>query len=424
MDGSRGPRWTGLGRLALSRLRTRALRVTRGRTAATAAAVAVTVALLLVVTGVALALADGGVATDDDADVRLVADDGRSLSSVDGVESPRIGDATAGAETIRATEGVDHASPILVETVAVRAGDSRERLLLVGVVPDGENRTVAGLPTGPLGEPAGGDGWRGEAVASAAAADRLGVDEGEAFDVLLGVDELEGVEGLEVAAEPDGADELEGADDRTAPEGHVVTAVADGETPVVLVHLPALGSHSGADDDELAEGILIWGEEEAAVDAATETYPEASTVTADAADPAALVDDGLALATVVVALIVGLSTCSLFVATTAALSVEEDRRTLAILAAVGFPVTSRLAIVTITIAVTSVLGALLGVGLGVAGVVALNAVGTSIATGTVAHAHPFFLPYGIAVALAAGLLAAPYPLTIAARTDVIEELER
>jgi len=405
MAGSRGSRWAGLGRLALARLRTRALRVTRGRTTATVAAVAVTVALLLVVTGVAIALADGGVATDADADVRLVPDDGRSLSSIDGVESPRIGDATAGAESIRAADGVDHASPILVETVAVRVGDSHERLLLVGVVPDGENRTVAGLPTGPLGDPAGGD-WRGEAVASTAAADRLGVEEGGEFAVVSGID------GPELT------------DDRTATEGHVVTAVEDGETPVVVVHLSALGAHSGADGDDLAEGILIWGEEGAAIDAATETYPEATVAAADAADPAALVDDGLALATVVVALIVGLSTCSLFVATTAALSIEDDRRMLAILSAVGFPAGSRLAIVTITIAVTSVLGALCGVALGVLGVFALNAAVTTVATGAVAHAHPLFLPYGVAVALAAGLLAAPYPLTIAVRTDVMEELDR
>ncbi|ELY60930.1 hypothetical protein C493_03437, partial [Natronolimnohabitans innermongolicus JCM 12255] len=41
-----------------------------------------------------------------------------------------------------------------------------------------------------------------------------------------------------------------------------------------------------------------------------------------------------------------------------------------------------------------------------------------------AAVEPVFVPYGLAVALVAGLLAMPYPLALAARTNAVDELNR
>jgi len=75
LDGRRRTRWLGLVGLALSRLWKRATQTVSGRIVATIAAVAVTIAFLLIVTGVALALADGSVTTETDAEVQVAAEE-------------------------------------------------------------------------------------------------------------------------------------------------------------------------------------------------------------------------------------------------------------------------------------------------------------------------------------------------------------
>jgi len=84
----RRTRWSGLVGVTLARWRQRATGTTAGRIASTVGAVALTIAFLLVVTGIALALADGGATSRDDADVRITPTEGSTLSSVDGVEGP------------------------------------------------------------------------------------------------------------------------------------------------------------------------------------------------------------------------------------------------------------------------------------------------------------------------------------------------
>ncbi|SER91041.1 putative ABC transport system permease protein [Natrinema salaciae] len=387
-----------------------------GRIASTIAAVALTIALLVVVTGIAMALADGGATSEDDAAVRITPEDSGTLSSVDGVEGPRLGATNGRAASIRSQDGVEHASPALVETARLESADGEPRTVrLVGVVPDDEPRTVAGLSTGEL-DPgdrhyANGsyDGPReGEIVLSRTTADRLDVGAGDEVTVSM--------RGLE----------------RTSGAGPSVTvaAVADeraaaGGAPVALVHLSELQSLSGADDGELADRILIWGDSTAAQSAATDAYPTAAVEVAGSTDPSVLFEDGLAFATSVIALLVGVTICASFVATTMGMTVDEDRRTLAVLESVGFPTASRLAVVAVSTGITTVVGSIVGTGLGLAGIVAVNAVaGATVAPGAVAHFHPLFVPYAIAVALLSGLVAVPYPLAVAARTSVLEEVGR
>ena len=415
-DGSRRTRWRGLVGVSVVRLWKRTVRTRSSRVVATIGAVALTIALLVVVTGVALGLAGGGAVDDTDADVQIVPEESGALSAVDGVEGPRLGETNERAESMRSSDDVEHASPILVEPVKLEpASDDRpETVLLVGVVPDDEPRTVGGLPTDALepGDPhyANGsyDGSReGQIVLSEAAAERL---EAETDDELT-------VGGSQL---PENA---------SAP---TVTATAveeagdgDDETPVALVHLSELQALSGADNDQLADQVLIWGDTDAAESAAADEYPDAAIESHDGTDPSALFGDGLAFATSLLAFVVGIAICASFVATTAGMSVTEDRRTLAVLEAVGYPTRSRLSIVAVSTLLTTLGGALVGIVLGVGGIYAVNAVASAtVAPGAVAVVHPILVPYALAVALVSGLVAIPYPLAVAARTSVLEEVGR
>lgn len=412
-DSRRRARWTGIVGLTITRWWQRATRTTAARIVSTVAAVALTIALLVVVTGIAMALADGGVTTEDDADVRITPAEGVTQSSVDGVEGPRLGETNERAATIRSHDGVDHATPMLVETVQLESSDGDPRTVrLVGIVPDDESRTVASLPTAAL-EPgdshyANGsyDGSRaGGIVLSRTAAEQLDASVGDEVTVSMGTS---------------------GRPDAPAPSVTVVAVADDGaDAPIGLVHLSELQSLSGADDGELADRVLVWGDAEAAQSAAADAYPRAAVAVAGGPDPSALFDDGLAFATSVIALLVGVTICASFVATTMGMTVDEDRRTLAVLESVGFPTHSRLAVVAVSTGVTTLVGSIVGICLGIVGIVAANAVaGATVAPDAVAHFHPLFVPYAIAVALLSGLIAVPYPLTVAARTSVLEEVGR
>ncbi|ELZ08938.1 hypothetical protein C479_12459 [Halovivax asiaticus JCM 14624] len=424
-DGRRRSRTSGLVRIALARLRGQFTGVQSGKSTAIVVAVALTLALLVVVTGLALALVDGGVASQTDADVSIEPADGGSLSSVNGIEAPRLANATAHTAELRAADGVDRATPVLVEPVAVRSESASTadpstytRLLAVGVDPAVDAGTVAGLPLDALGD--GGDeddrgsesGAENESAAGAlgarsaglvlseTAADRLGVTVGEAVVVTSGTEAYQ----LPVTA--------------------VEPTTGDDEAPVALVDRDALLTFAGGADASLADRILLWGDEAAAERAAAEAYPTASVESTDSIHPAALFENDLALATSLVATIVALVVCALFIATTAGMAVAEDRPQLAILSAIGFSGASRLAIVTTAILTTviggSVLGVILGVGVGY-GVNALA--GVLFATGSVVVFHPLIVPYTVFVAVVAGLLALPYPLSIAARTDVLAAVD-
>ncbi|WP_076608363.1 ABC transporter permease [Natronorubrum thiooxidans] len=413
--GTRRARWRGLVGISVIRLWKRMVTTRSGRLVATIGAVALTIALLVVVTGIALGLADGGAVADDDADVRIAPEESATLSAVDGVEGPRLGATNDRAETIRAEDGVAHASPVLVEPVQLESTDGDPRtLLLVGVVPDDEPRTVGGLSTeslesgGPRDADDSSDGPpAGEIVLSATAADRLEADAEETLTV----------------TGPHRSDE------RPAPSftaSAVETAGDDDlETPIALVHLRDLQTVAGADGGQLADHVLIWGDADAATAAAAEAYPDATVQATDGTDPSALFGDGLAFATSLLALIVGVTICASFVATTAGMTVNEDRRTLAVLESVGYPTHSRLTIIAVSTLLTTLCGALLGIILGVGGIHALNTVASAtVAPGAVAAVHPVFVPYAIVVALVSGLVAVPYPLAVAARTSVLAEVGR
>lgn len=416
-DGTRRGRWNALIGFSISRLWNRATRTRSGRIAATTTAVALTIALLIVLTGIALALADGGVVSENDATVEIEPADSASASAIDGVESPRLGETNERAATISAEDGVDHASPVLVEPVRLENGDGEPRtILMVGVVPDGDRRTVAGLPTDGLeagdshydtGSYAGPP--REEILLSTAASERLEATEGDELSVAGG----------NAAVPADMAPSVTVSGVETA------GSEGENEAPIALVHLSELQHVSGAANGELADRVLVWGEADAAEAASEAAYPNAAIESPDGIALDSLFDDGLALATSVLALVASIAICASFVATTMGMTVDEDRQTLAVLESVGFPTISRLVIVALSTLATTAVGALVGVGLGVGAIHVVNAAASAtIAPGAIAVSHPLFVPYGVGVALLAGLVAVPYPLAVASRTSVIEEVSQ
>ena len=385
------------------------------RTAITVGAVAVTIAVLVVVTGVALGLADDD-RLGDEADVRIVPEAGGSLSSVVDVEGPRLGDAHAGAAALDEREDVTYATPVLLEAVQMQPRDATDEptnVLAVGVVPPDTPATVAGVSTAPLapGDPYYADGaYDGERT-------------GETVLTTAAASQLEASEGDQMA--------LRSARTGAVSQAYTVTAIDDGsgvqpgpDLPVIVLRLSELQALTGAADDDLADQVLVATDDDEAIAAAEATFPEATVVTGDSAT-ASIRDDEIALATGVAATLVALVVCSLFVATTVGLLVERERRTLAILAAVGFTGVARAAFVGVETLVLTAIGGVAGVLGGVAGIGLVNLVAGRLgAPGSIAAFEPVLAPYAIAVAIVAGLVALPYPLVLARRTTVHEELHR
>lgn len=424
--GRRLRRWLGLGRLSLGRLVSQLRRLPR-QTAVTVSLVALTIALLVIVTGIATGLAADSTA-DDEADVRVVPEGGGTLSSVVDVESARLGDVHETAAAIERRDDVAYATPVLTEAVRVRTAgsDEPETVLAMGVVPPDEPTEIEGVSTASLepGDPhyANGsyDGPRtGEIVLTNAAADGINASAGDDLEVRGSM--------LEAA-------NRSGEDDRSPT--HTVTAVEDvgatelsGELPLVVLHLSELQSMTGTGGDDLADQVLVETEAgasaAAAESAAEDAYPNATVQSGDDGGFASIRSDDFALATSLVALVVAVVICSLFVATSSALTIDRDRQAIAVLAAVGFSVRSRLAIVALTTLSLTLVGAVAGVVLGIVGISLTNYVATAtVAPGPIATSRPAFAPYAVAVALIAGILALPYPLYLVARTNVVAELGR
>lgn len=415
-SGSRRARWLGLVGLACRRLLGR----TGGglnRVTLAVSVVGLTVALLVVVTGISVGLTTQATVSADDVDYWITPDAGTSLTSVVSVRGPQLGDVHPATAEIRAIDGVRTASPVLVEILRLRAPDSTEPeyVLGVGVVPPEGGMRVAGLSTDPLrpGDPRYGTGEydgevTGEVVLSPAAATLLNASAGDALAVGSPATGAVRYADFEVTA-------VDAADAR--PLG--------GNVPVAVVHLSELQELSGAARADQADQLLVRTDAGGLKAQLAGVYPDATVVARGSLDAGAVLSSDLPLAMGVAALVITVVVAGLFVATTMGLEVETDRRFLAVLAAVGVSRRGRLLVVAATTVALAALGGIVGVALGAAGIVGLNA-GLTAALGlpAVAHLHPLLVAYGLAVALLTGLLAVPYPLLVARGTATSEVLAR
>lgn len=424
--GHRLRRWSGLFRVSLGRLVSQLRQLPR-QTAVTVTLIALTIALLVIVTGISAGLAADST-TDDGADIRIVPEGGGTLSSVVDVESARLGSVHETTASIESRDGVAYATPVLTEVVQIRTAgrDEPETVLAMGIVPPDEPTTIEGVSTASLepGDPHFANGTdngsrTGELVLTDTAADGINASTGDALAV----------------ESPTPATALQ-REETNQSLAYTATAVDDtettdlsGELPLVVLHLSELQSITGADDGDLADQVLVETRSDtstaAAESAAEDAYPNATIQSGGESGFGSIRSDDFALATSLVALVVALVICSLFVATSSALMIDRDREMIAVLAAVGFSVRSRLAIVAITTLSLTLAGAVAGVVLGIVGISITNYVATAtIAPGPIATLRPAFAPYAIGIALVAGILALPYPLYLVARTNVVAELGR
>ncbi|MFB6162933.1 MAG: ABC transporter permease [Halococcoides sp.] len=377
------------------------------RVLVTVVGIAIAVALLVTVGGVSLGLASQTVVAGDTVDYWIVPEGSTARSVVVGVEGPQLGQVHRVASAIASDDQVAYATPIQVAVLPVSSGNRTEYAVVLGVIGPPRNRSVDALPGGALspGDPLYANGSyagprTGEAVVSGATADLLDLRANESIRI---------------------------ADDHFA-----VTAIEDeglagalATAPVVVVHLAELQVVTGAADGDLADRILVSATDRSVREGIADRDPRTKVVTTAGLGRRKMAASDLPLALALAATITTLVVGTLFVATVMGLEVSDDRRQLAVLAAIGVSGRSRAWIVGTQTILVAAIGGLVGVALGIGSIHVANAVAAQVAgLGPVARFDPLLIAAGLGVALAIGALAVGYPLWVARRTDPLEAMGR
>ncbi len=399
----------GLGyRRVLGRLRTGASR----RVLLTVCGVALAVALMTTVTGVALGLAADTTVRSDGVDYWIVPEQGSASSIAVSVEGPQLGDVHATTDRLAADDRIEYVTPVQLQVLRLQSDGATEYVLAIGVIPPDEPRSIAGLSTAGLspGDPHYANStyngsWTGEAIASDATAELLNASEGTTVRSVSGSNDAGTFTVTRVE------------------QGDFSTGL--GPVPVVLVHLAELQTLTGSTGGDQADQLLVSTNDPSVRSELETVYPRTQVVARGGLGASEASTESLPLAVAVTALLSALIVGTLFVATLMGLEVTADRETLAALAAMGSSARSRSILVFVeTLSVTTV-GGIAGVLFGIGSIFALNAiVSATLGVGTVARFHPLLGGYGVLVALGIGLLASPYPILVARRTDVVEVLSR
>jgi putative ABC transport system permease protein len=388
-----------------------ARRLVRSRQVAFAVVgVALAVTLVVAVGGIALGLVEGSTVGGEGVDYRIVPAASSVTSVAVPVGGPKLGGVHRTTARLAEDPRIAYVTPVdlLVLPVSNPAAERREYVLLVGVIP-APDESVAGLSLSALrpGDPHYANGtydgeWTGEVVVSEPVGRFLNATPGT---TLL-------VEGR--------TDRAFTVVDRRAADPSSGT----GSLPVVVVHLAELQTLSGGDRADQADQILIRADDPSVREDVERLYPRTEVVSGDGPGVDALAESGLPLAVAVTALVTSLTVGTLLVGTMMGMEVVDDRRSLATLAAVGFSPRSRVLLVLFEVFTVAVLGGVLGVGLGVASVYAINAAADWYLGVTVATVDARLVGAGLLVSLVVGLFAAGYPLWLSRRTAVAEVLER
>lgn len=381
-----------------------------GRTVVCVLGVGLAVGVVVVVTGLSLGLAAGMTVDSEDVNYWIVPESGGTGWTPLAYEGTRLGDVHGVAASLRADEDVEFATPVAIQPLRLEhpETDDQQYVLAFGVVPRAGGQEIAGMDAAALDEsyPFYADGrydgrWTGELVVSPAVRDELGVATG---DELRAGEEERPLRVEDVAA--------------ANPQAGV------GETPAAVMHLAELQALTDTAAGDQADQILVVTTSNVR-ESLEGAYPETSVVTRAGVFTGSVTPTNLPLAVAVAAGIVALGVGVAFVATMMGLELTATRESLAVLDAVGFSrATVALVLVTETMTLT-LLGGLLGVGIGTAGVAGLNAV---LVRATefppVATFDPLLVGYGLAVAVAVGIVSVAYPVSIAWRTQPLEELTR
>lgn len=397
-----------LWRLALARVWGRLRSPDVRRVLLTAVGVALAVGLMITVTGIALGLASGNTVQSEDVDYWIVPEGSGTSSVAVSVQGPKLGAVHSVNDRLATDERISYATPVQLAIVQATAGNTTDYVLAVGIVPDTKNRTVAGLPTGQLtpGDPYYDNGsyngtWTSDAVLSNAAAEVLASS---------------GDEQVRLGSTSDRSFEI-----RQTTASDLSSGL--GPVPVMVVHLAELQQITGGTSGDQADQFLVSTNAPGTRESLEGIYPRTRVIASGGLGAPEVSTESLPLAVAVAATIAALLVGVLFVATLMGLEITADRRNIATLAAIGMSSRSRLLLVSFETVTVSLLGGVLGIGLGVAGTFIVNYGSQSmLGTGSIARFHPALAGFGLVTALLIGLLAAPYPIWISHRTNVLEVL--
>ncbi|EJN58023.1 ABC transporter permease [Halogranum rubrum] len=196
-----------------------------------------------------------------------------------------------------------------------------------------------------------------------------------------------------------------------------------GPIPVVVLHLSELQAVAGGTDADLADQILVSTDDARLKPHLEQLVPGTTVVSRTGVSSPDLSTSDLSLAVGLTAFVTAIVVGVLFVGTMMGLEVMADRNELAVLAAIGYSSRSRAVLVLTETVTVSLVGSIVGVGLGGLGMVLFNQFATQyFGVESVATFSPFLLLYGVLVALLIGLIAAPYPILVSQRTSVSEVL--
>lgn len=387
---------------------------TPGRTLVCILGVGVAIATLVTITGLALGLAAGTTVGGDDIDYWIVPEGEADGLSPLAYEEVQLGDVHQVTTDITADDRVRYASPVAMEPLRLEAGDEDTWVLAIGIIPPGESRTIAGMDVGtldanyPFYSDSGYDGeWTGELVVSPTVAERLAVEQGST----LRTDDPPGGGAHNSLQVVDVADQ-----DPT---------IGASESPAVVMHLAELQVLTATAEGDMADQILVDADGSDVREDLEGIYPETEVVTRGGLFELSMTPTNMPFALSLAAGLVALGIGVAFVATMVGLELTATRQTLAVLAAVGYRQRSIAVILATETVTVAALGGILGIGLGVLGIYAVNAgIASVVGLPPVATVDPILVAYGLGAAVVVGLLSVFYPLYIAWRTEPLTELTR
>lgn len=372
--------------------------------------VGLAIGLMVAVTGVSLGLASQSVVESDGVDYWIVPEQANVESIAISAGGVQLGDVHSTSAEIGSDERVDYATPVLIELLPVRDATTGERkyILTVGVIPQPDTE-VLGLPGGAMepGDPHYNDGsydgpWTGEAVLNDAAATVTNTSTGSS----LALAQSSGNRSLMVTNVSEGG-----------------TSTGGGAVPVMMVHLSELQTLTGATDGDVANQVLVSTNDRSVRSSLEGRYPRTTVVTRSGLSAQQVSTSNLPLAVAVAALITAVVVGILFVTTLMGLEVSADREQLGTLAAIGLSERSRSLIVGAETIIITLVGGVVGIGIGLLGILGVNRLGVStFGVETVAIFEPRLGVYALVVTLGIGVLGAVYPVLLSRRTDLLEVL--
>lgn len=395
-------------RLSLRRTYIRATHTAPGRTWLSVGGVALAVGLMVVVTGIGVGIATQSTVYSEDVDYWITPETDGSSSALVNTDTPRFGSVHSVSENLSRQDSIQYASPVLTQPIRVKTvGGEAENVLAVGIVKQPGLDEVSAITTAGLthNDPYYSQGkWSGEVVISSGAAELLSASEGDQLIITRPA--------------------------RAASRNYSVVTVDPGtqsgsQFPIAVMQLSELQAITGADTSDEAGQIVVSSTDPEVRSMLADLYPRSEVSTRAGLNAQAVLEEQLPLALSVTAAIISVVIGTLFVMTTTGLSVASDRETLATLAAIGISKQTRFRLLATEILTITLIGGVLGIGLGRGAISATNIIAQrTITSGAVASTEPIVLAFGFVVAGVIGLLALPYLALLLSRIGNAVEVTR